>query len=126
MIAAPAMSPLTWTMRRAEWAASRDISEMALEVAIEGHAVVEEIVDARGGVGNHEAGDLFVDDAGAGGDRIGEMALDGIAWRHRGGNAALRPGGRGAFADRRGGERRSPAAAPGGARRTGRRVRRRR
>ena len=43
----------------------------------------------------------FVDDAGAGRDGVARMRLGGVAFGHRRGDAALRPGGRGAFADRR-------------------------
>ena len=49
-------------------------------------------------------GDLLVDDAGAGGDGVGEVRVDRVAGADRGGDAALRPGRRGALADRRGGE----------------------
>ena len=78
--------------------------QMAFEVAVEGHAVFEQVVDAVRRIGDHQAGDLLVDDAVAGGDGVGEVLLDRIAFGHGGGDAALRPGRGGALADRRGGD----------------------
>ena len=65
--------------------------EVAFEVAVERHAVVQEIVDARRRVGDHQPRDLLVDDAVAGRDRVGDVLVDRVAGRKRGGDAALRP-----------------------------------
>ena len=104
MIAAPAMSPRTWTTRRSECAASRDILSWPWRSLVEGHAISQEVVDAGGGVRGHQPGDLLVDGAGAGGDRVGDVLLGRVARGHGGGDPALRPRRRGPLADRRGGE----------------------
>ena len=78
--------------------------ELAGKVAVEGHAVFEQVEDALRRVGDHQAGDLLRHDAVAGGDGIGEVLLDGIAVGHGGGDAALRPGRGRPLADRRGGD----------------------
>ena len=46
----------------------------------------------------------LIDDAGAGGDRVGRMVFGAVALGNRGGDAALRPQARRAFAERRGGD----------------------
>ena len=76
--------------------------ELAGQVAIEGHAVFEQVVDAMRRVGNHQARDLLGDDAVAGRDGVGKVLLDRVAFCHGGGNATLRPGGGCPLADRRG------------------------
>jgi hypothetical protein len=75
--------------------------KMSFKIAVEGHAIAQQIGDARGSFACHEAGDIFVDEVRAGSDRIGKVRLDGVALAHRGGDAALRPGGRRALADGR-------------------------
>jgi hypothetical protein len=111
MIAAPAISHVDDAAGRMSRLARHE--EMALEVAVEGDAIAEEIVDARRGVGDQQTRDLLIDRAGAGGDRVGEMALDRVAFTHGGGNAALRPGGGGALPDRcRGQHRHRPRRQP--------------
>ena len=67
--------------------------QRAVEVAVEWNAVAEKVVDAAGRLGGHAAGDLDVDEAGAGGDRVRHMVVDGVAGPERGGDAALGPGG---------------------------------
>ena len=57
-----------------------------------------------GRLARHAARHALVDEAGAGRDRVGDVALDRVAGADRRGDAALRPGGGGAFADRRAGE----------------------
>ena len=79
MIAAPAMSPLHMHdpplgMRRL----ARQC-QMARQVAVEGHAIAEEIVNAVGRLARHQPGDLLVDDAGTGGDGVGDVLLDRVA-----------------------------------------------
>ena len=49
--------------------------EPAFEVAVEGNAVAQQIVDARGGFARESERDCFVDQAGADRDRIGGMRL---------------------------------------------------
>ena len=100
--------------------------ERAVEVAVEGDAVAEEVVDALGRLGRHAARHPLVDEPGAGGDRVGDVAFDRVAGADRGGDPALRPGGGGAFADRRAGDDGDRAGARASARRRGRRARRRR
>ena len=100
MIALPAMSPRTCTMRRAECAASCDDREPAFEVAIERNAVVQEIVDARAGFARQSKRDRLVDQARADRDRVGGMRFRAVAFGDRGGDAALRPRRRGALAER--------------------------
>ena len=48
--------------------------------------------------------DLVIDDAGAGGDRVGGVKLRAVAFGDGGGDAALRPDRGGALANGRGGE----------------------
>ena len=104
MISAPARSPCTRTMRRRECAASRDSRKLAFLVAVERNAVAEQILDARRGLAGDQLGDVAVDDAGAGGDRILDVGVDRIVGAERGGDAALGAGGRSALADRRRGD----------------------
>ena len=87
-------------MRRAEWAASCDDREPAFEVAIERYAIVQQIVDTRAGLARQPEGDRLVDQAGAGGDRIGGMRLGAVAFGNGGRDAALRPRRRRALAER--------------------------
>ncbi len=75
--------------------------EVPLEIAIEGDAVGEEIADALGGLLGDGAGDGFVDDAGAGHDGVVGMRLGRVALADGGCDAALRPGARRAFSERR-------------------------
>ena len=75
--------------------------ELAFEVAIEGHAVSQEVVDARAGLARQSKRDLLVDDAAADRDRVGGMRFRAVALGDGRGDAALRPGGRSALAKRR-------------------------
>ena len=67
--------------------------ELAFEIAIEGNAVTEQVVDARTGLARHSERDRLVDQARAGRDRIGGMRLRAVALGDRGRDAALRPRG---------------------------------
>jgi hypothetical protein len=49
--------------------------EFAFQVAVEGDAVIEQVVDAVGGLGSHQTGHRLVDDAVAGDQRVGDMFL---------------------------------------------------
>ena len=80
--------------------------KLALEIAIEGHAVGQEIMNAGRTFGHHPAGHLLVDNAGTGSERIGHMTVDRITGAHGGGNAALRPGRGGTLPDGRCGQHR--------------------
>ena len=71
MIALPAMSPRTCTMRRAEWAASCATASLPCEVAVERHAVAQQVVDARRRLAGEAQRDVLVDEAGADRDRVG-------------------------------------------------------
>ena len=75
--------------------------EGAAVTAIEGRAHGGEIVDAGARLARHAERDLVVDDAGAGCDCILGVALGGIAFVDRRRDAALRPEGGAAGADRR-------------------------
>jgi len=78
--------------------------EFALDVAVEGDAEPQQILDARGGVpGNGERG-LLIHDAGARRHRVGGMGFRRIARLDGHRDAALRPGARCAVADRRAGQ----------------------
>jgi hypothetical protein len=77
--------------------------QRAVEVAVEGDAVAEEVGDAVGRLQRHAARHALVDQAVTGGDGVGNVLVDGVAGADRRGNAALRPGRGGAFADRRAG-----------------------
>ena len=90
MIAAPARSPETRTTRRREWAASGE-QETAARVAVEGDAVGQKVGDAVGPLASDEARNLFVDDAGAGGDRVGGVQLRRVAVADGRGDAAPAP-----------------------------------
>ena len=74
--------------------------EPAFEVAIEGNAVAQEIMDARAGLAREAKRDRFVDKAAADGDRIGGMRFGAVAFGDGGGDAALRPCRGGALAER--------------------------
>ncbi len=77
--------------------------EPAFEVAIEGHAVMQEIVDARGRLACKRQRNAFVDNAAADRNRIGGVRLGAVAFGDCRRDAALRPGAGGALAERRGG-----------------------
>ena len=65
--------------------------ELAFEVAIERHAVAQQVVDARAGFACQSERYGLIDQAGADGDRIGRMRLGAVAFCDRSGDAALRP-----------------------------------
>src|SRR3990170_2742813 len=60
-------------------------------LGVERHAEAHEVVDAVGGLGGEDAGGLAVYEAGAGGDRVVEVLLGGVARPDGRGDAALRP-----------------------------------
>ncbi len=53
--------------------------QLALEIAVEGHAIAEQIMNAIGSFRHHQPRDLGIDNAGTGGERIGHVLVDGIA-----------------------------------------------
>ena len=73
--------------------------ETAGKVAVERHAVAQEISDALWRLARHGEGGRLVDQAGAGRDGVARMRVRRVALGHRGRDAALRPGARGALAD---------------------------
>ncbi len=93
-MALPAMSPRTRHDPVLECAASRDSASPSLEIAVEGNAVGQQVPDPVRAFLDHRAGDLLVDGTGARLDRVGQMLLERVAVAHRGGDPALRPGGR--------------------------------
>ena len=79
---------------------------MAFEIAVERHAIAQQIANAiRSFVGN-ETGNLRIDDAAAGLDRVGCVLRRAVAFTDRSGNAALCPHARRAFTERRRGNHR--------------------
>ena len=80
--------------------------ELAFEIAVERNAITQEIVDACGRLARKRQRDRFVDDAAAGRDRIRGMRFGTVAFGHRRGDAALRPGAGSALAERRRGDQR--------------------
>src|SRR5579871_3881418 len=75
--------------------------ELAFEVAIEGNAEPQEILDARAGLACKRQCDLLVDDAAAHRHRVRRMRFCAVTFGYGCGNATLRPGTGGAFAQRR-------------------------
>ena len=71
--------------------------EPAFEIAIEGNAVPQEVMDAGRSFARDPERDRLIDQARAGRDRIGRVRLRAVAFRDRGGDAALRPRRRGAW-----------------------------
>ncbi len=74
--------------------------EPACEVAVERHAVAQQVVDARGRLAGEAERDILVDEAGADRDGVGRMRFGGVAFADGRGDAALRPGAGGAFTER--------------------------
>ncbi len=74
--------------------------ELAFEVAVEWHAVAQQVVNARPGFARQSERDRFIDQARADRDRIGGMGFRTVAVRDRRRDAALRPRRRGALAER--------------------------
>lgn len=74
--------------------------EVAFQVAVEGNAIAQQIGDARRGLPGNEMGDVGIDDAGTGMDGVGSVVFGRIGLADGGGNTALRPDARGAFAQR--------------------------
>ena len=83
-------------MRGSEWPPSRASSELAVGVAVERGAERDQLVDARRALVDEHPHGVDVAQAGAGGERVGEVEVGGVgvAAEH-GGHAALRPAGRG-------------------------------
>ncbi len=73
--------------------------EPAFEVAIEGNAVMQEVMDTRAGFARQSECYFLIDQARAGRDRIGGMGLRTVALGNRRRDAALRPCGRCALAE---------------------------
>ena len=73
----------------------------AFEVAIERHAVAQQIMDARAGLACQSQRYRLIDEARADRDRVSGMGFRAVAFRYRGRDAALRPRRRGAMAKRR-------------------------
>ena len=74
----------------------------AFEVAIERHAIAQQIFDACGSLAGQSERDRFIDQAAADRDRIGRMGFGAVAFSDGGGDAALRPCGGCALAERSG------------------------
>lgn len=67
--------------------------EPALEIAVEGHAVVEKIVNARCCLACNPECDCFIDETSADCDGVGRMRFGAVTFADRCRDAALRPGG---------------------------------
>ena len=76
----------------------------AVGLAVERHAVGDKIGNARRAFGGDEVRYVDVDDASTGGDRVVRVRSGIIVAADGGGDAALRPTGRGALSERRGGQ----------------------
>jgi hypothetical protein len=74
----------------------------AVQILVEWHAVGEEVAYPLVGFLGHASRHRFVHQARTGGNSVARMRFRRVAFRHGGGDAALRPGGGRAFADRRG------------------------
>src|SRR5262245_13314621 len=74
-------------------------AEMTLEILVEGYAVTQQVLDPSTRLAREQIGDLLIDDAGAGADRVGGVLLGAIALGKRRGNSGLRPEARCAFAE---------------------------
>ena len=74
--------------------------EPAFQVAIEGNAIDQEIMDTRGRFARKGKRYPLVDEAATDRDRIGSVRLCAVAFRNCGCDAALRPCGRCALAER--------------------------
>ena len=98
MIARPAVSPFTRTMRRSECAASREGVKSPSHRDRKARRRRRDRRCARG-LARHAERDLRIDDAGAGLHRVLGVALRRIGVEHRRRDAALRPEGGGAFVD---------------------------
>ena len=77
-------------------------ASLPFEVAVERHAVSQQVVDAGAGLARQTERDRLVDEPGADRDRIGGVRFGAVAFGDGGGDAALRPRRRGALAERRG------------------------
>ena len=75
---------------------------MTFEVLVERHAVAEQILDALACLACEQQRNFLIDDSGPGDDRVGRMVFGAVALGKRGGDAALRPQARRAFAEMRG------------------------
>ncbi len=73
--------------------------ELAFEVAIEGNAVMQEVMDTRAGFARQSKRDRFIDESCADRHRICGMGLRTVALGNRRRDAALRPCRRSALAE---------------------------
>ena len=78
--------------------------EAAFEIAVERHAEGEQIVDACPGFMRQTERNALIDKTRADRNCVARMRFGCVAFADSGGNAALRPCGRGALAERRGGD----------------------
>ena len=67
-------------------------AQLALKVAVEGHAIAQQILDALPGFESQNACHFGIGKAGARGNRIGGMGLRRVALAYCRGDSALRPG----------------------------------
>ena len=74
---------------------------MAFEIAVERHAVSQEIANAIWAFVGNETSDVLIDDAAARRDRVGGVLCRAVAFADCGGDAALGPHARRAFTERR-------------------------
>jgi hypothetical protein len=79
-------------------------SELAFEIAVERHTIVQEIVDAAGSFARKTECNVLVDDAAANCNGVSGMGFRRIAFADGGCDAALRPRARCTFAERCGGD----------------------
>ena len=79
MMAWPAMSPRTRTMRALAMRGLARLRELAFEILVERHAIGEQIVDARAGLARHAEHDVAIADARAGGERVARMCFCGVS-----------------------------------------------
>jgi hypothetical protein len=76
--------------------------QLAFEVAVERHAVAQEVMDAGAGFTRKAERDLFVDETCTDRNRVRRMGFRCVAFADGRRDAALRPGAGCAFAERRG------------------------
>ena len=77
--------------------------EMTRKILVEGHAVAKQVLDPVARFARQQLGNLLIDNAGAGADRIFGMMLGAVALGQRRGDAGLRPETGCAFAEPRAG-----------------------
>ena len=74
-------------------------AQAAFQILVEGHAIAQKILDALPRFLRHEQRDLFVDDAGAGADRVFGVVFRCVALGERRCQASLGPKAGGAFTE---------------------------